>query len=426
MTRPDTTKLLQVTTFRNLWIGDMAARLGYQVAQFMLPLLAVTILQASASQVGLVSAMLTMPVIVLSLVAGAVADRVSSRALLVFCGATRAAGFGLLGVAYAMSALDLWALVALAALVGSATVFHDIGFQATVPRVVTVEQLTASNGLLQANLSVTQMAGPALAGFLVQSAGVPLAVTITAVLFLAAAVSFWGVATHDSGPAETSQKVRLVDGLRFAVRSRPIRDLCVQSGLFNFHEQAFLTTFLIYGIREAGMSGGQTGIVIGLGSVGALVGSLVTGHQSRRMHAGRSILVALLAAAVALLVPSLVSVPVPSAAMVAFIAGFFLNGVALSVYNVFVVSLRQAIPPHRYLGAVTASYRLVSFGPMPVGALLGGVLAGAIGAGATLIVVTASMAVCSLYIFPSPVRRFRTVLEARPDQDDLSGRKAAP
>ncbi|OKK04738.1 hypothetical protein AMK26_15660 [Streptomyces sp. CB03234] len=417
MTDTRTAELLRAAAFRRLWTGDLVARLGHQIAQFMLPLTALTALQAGASDVGLVSASQTVPVIALSLVAGVAADRVPTRTLVVACNALRATGFGLLGLVYALSGLELWLLIATAVLIGSATVFYDVGYQATVPRVLTVEQLAAGNGFLQAGVSATQMAGPALAGFLVQSAGLPTALAVTALLFVAAVVSFWTLDAQDRGRDLTKARaLPLAEGLKFSWRCRPIRDLCVQSGLFNLHEQAFLTVFLIYGVRSAGMSGGEVGLVIGAAAVGALTGALVTGHRSERLHAGRSVLVGLFAAALALLVPTLFAAQSRLVVVAVFLAGFFLNGFAQSLYNVFVVSLRQAIPPQEYLGAVTASYRLVSFGPMPLGALLGGALADLLGAGGALRVVALSMLVCSLFILPSPVKRFRTVRDARTGQ----------
>ncbi len=375
MTRTRTLQLPQVSAFRRLWIGDAIARLGYQIAQFTLPLMAVTVLHTSASRVGLVSASQSVPVIVLSLTAGAVADRVSTRALVVACNALRAVAFGLLGALYALFGLDLWLLIVTAVLIGSATVFYDVGFQASVPRVVGVERLTAGNGILQASVSATQMAGPALAGFFAQTAGLPASMTVTASLFVAAMVSFWSLkGAKDAREGTEREALPVTAGLKFAWRSRPIRDLCLQSGLFNLHEQAFLTAFLVYGVRVSGMSGGGVGLVIGLGSVGALVGSMVTGHHSARLHAGRSVLTGLVVAALALLASTLLAAPWHASAVEIFAAGFFVNGVAQAVYNVFVVSLRQTIPPQRYLGAVTASYRLVSFGAIPLGALLGGSL----------------------------------------------------
>jgi MFS family permease len=404
--------VLRTPAFRTLWMGDGVARLGYQIAQFLLPLLVVTVLHASATQVGLVSAAQFVPVIALSLVAGVVVDRAATKTLLMVCNAVRGAALGLMGLVYATVGLDIWLLVATAVVVGSMTVFYDVGYQATVPRVLSVSELVSGNGLLQATNSATQMAGPAAAGAFVQLTGLPTAVGVTGALFAGAAVGFGFLRLRDpAAPGTRRPAVSVTAGLRFTWRSRAIRDLCVQSGLFNLHEEAFLTAFLVYAIRTRHIEGGTVGLIVGLGSVGALVGSLVTGRLSGRLHAGRAVSVALLVAAVSLLGGRVFAELAWPTAVLA--AGFLVNGVAQSTYNVYAVSLRQAIPPPEYLGSVTASYRLVSFGTIPLGALLGGVLTDALGAPAALLAVGVSMTVSCLALFASPLRRARTVDEAR-------------
>ncbi|MFF3411507.1 MFS transporter [Streptomyces sp. NPDC002742] len=165
--------LLRLATFRRLWIGDVVSRLGYQTALYLLPLLAVVELHSSGTQTGLVSATQFLPVVVLALVAGLFADRVPTRPLIVVCAVVRAAALALLGVGYALFGLTLWTLLVIAFVVGSATVFYDIGYQPAVPKVLRPDELAEGNGILQAGNSATQMAGPALAGVFVQLAGLP-------------------------------------------------------------------------------------------------------------------------------------------------------------------------------------------------------------------------------------------------------------
>ncbi len=130
-----------------------------------------------------------------------------------------------------------------------------------------------------------------------------------------------------------------------------------------------------------------------------------------RLHAGLAVTGALFVAAASLLAGRLLAgVLVPTAALA---AAFVVNGIAQSTYNVYAVSLRQVIPPPEYLGSVTASYRLVSFGTIPLGALLGGVLTDAVGAATALVIVGASMTVFCLLLLASPLRTVRDVAEAK-------------
>ncbi|THA26997.1 MFS transporter [Streptomyces sp. RKND-216] len=149
--------------FRRLWAGEAMARLGYRTAQFLLPLLAVVELGSSGSQTGLVSAAQFVPVVALSLTAGVFADRLDPRRLVLVCTVVRGAALGMLGLSYAAFGLTLWMLLAVALVVGSATVFYDVGYQSAIPKLLRPQELAAGNSLLQAVNSATQMAGPALA-----------------------------------------------------------------------------------------------------------------------------------------------------------------------------------------------------------------------------------------------------------------------
>ncbi|WP_030666109.1 MFS transporter [Streptomyces rimosus] len=409
--------LMRMSIFRRLWAGDAVSRLGYQIALFLFPLLAVVELHSSGAEAGLVSASQFVPVVVLSIVAGVFADRAPTRTLIVVCTVVRGAALALLGVGYALFGLSLWMLLTIAFVVGSATVFYDIGYQSAVPKLLRPKELAEGNGILQASNSATQMAGPALAGVFVQLAGLPFAVTVTCALFAGAGLAFWSLRiTEDEGAASARPGGRaLLDGLRFTWTCRPIRNLCVQSGLFNLHEQAFLTAFMVYGVRQAGLSAGAVGLIIGVASIGALAGSVGTGRLAARLHAGRALTTGLLIASGSLLLGPLLAVAGALPPVAAYGLAFLCNGLALGAYNVYVMSLRQTIPPREYLGSVTASYRLVALGPNPLGALVGGALADALTPEKALLLIGASLTLSALPLLISPVKRVRRVEDAGED-----------
>lgn len=401
---------LRSRTFVGLWSGDAVSRLGYQTAEFLLPLLAVTSLRASPVAVGAVLAAQFVPVLLLSLSAGSIASRYDGRTVLLACSLARGAAMGVLGAAVGLSGLSYAGLLLAALVVGAATVVHDVAYQSAVPLVVPAGQLVAGNGILQASISVTQLAGPALAGFLVQASGVSGALAVTTALFAGGLVAFLFVGAsrirHDVGADRPSARA----GLRYTLACRPLRDLCVQSGLFNLVEQAFLTAFLVYAVRTLGLAGGVVGLIVGIGSAGALAGSLATGRLGPRLHSGTVVSLALAVAGAAYLVGLLLAGPLPAAPVLA--VAFLVNGAAVAAYNVLAVSLRQTIPPPHLLAAATATYRLVSFGPIPLGALLGGVCAQAFGARTAVLVLAAALGISATTLLLSPLRRVATVDDA--------------
>ncbi|HEY1616335.1 MAG TPA: MFS transporter [Streptosporangiaceae bacterium] len=403
--------------FRRLWAGDLLARLGYQVCEFGFPLMAVVVLHSSGFQAGLVTAAQFLPVVLVSLTAGVIADRADTRRLMLAASAVRGAALAVLGLVYATWGLSIWVLAAASLVVGAATVFYDVGFQSTIPRLLRPAELTRGNGLLQAGTSATQLAGPTLAGVLLQAAGLPLVVSVTTALFAGAVLAFWLLRTASLGTGDEPGRVRhsMLTGLRFTWGCRPIRDLCVQSGLFNLHEQAFITAFLLFGVRVAQLSAGEVGALLGVASIGALAGSVVSGRLAGWLHAGATVTAGLLTASASFLAGPLLMLALPAvplAAALVFGAGFAVNGVAMGAYNVYVISLRQAIPPREFVGSATASYRMVCYGLNPVGALAGGTLADLMGPRDALLVVAASMTLVALTLLRSPVKRIRRVEEA--------------
>ncbi len=415
--------LLRVPGFRLLLGGDFAARLGYQTAQFLFPLIAVVKLHSTGFQTGLISAAQFVPVVIFSLTAGVIAQRTRTKGLILVTSVIRGAALGMLGLVFSTLGLSIWLLAIAAMVVGSATVFYDTGFQSGIPRLLRPSELARGNGLLQASTSTTQMAGPTLAGLLLQAAGPPLATGIIAAAFLGAVVAFallkaadqqWTATTRTSSGAgragQEPDKRSVLTGLRFTWTCRPVRDLCVQAGMFNLHEQAFLTAFLLFGVRSAHLTAAVVGALIGVASVGALIGSLASGRLSPFLHAGATLTAGLPAASAAFLLGPLLTHAL--SVKVAFGAAFLVNGLALGAYNVYSMSLRQAIPPPESLGSVIASYRMVSWGLIPVGALVGGTLADTLGPHNALLTIAASMTLVSLLLLVSPLKRIRRVEDA--------------
>ncbi len=134
------------------------------------------------------------------------------------------------------------------------------------------------------------------------------------------------------------------------------------------------TLFALYAVRELGMSPGLLGLVLAVGSVGALVGSLFAGWAALRIGIGPAVALAMvLASASPLGIPAAHGSLVTVSAILA--AVLFVGGIGLGASNVHVGSLRQTMTPDHLLGRVNASYRFFIYAGIPVGALLGGWLA---------------------------------------------------
>lgn len=395
-------------TLVNIWASDASARLGFQVIEFLLPVVALTVVGVSATSVGLVTALEFLPVLLFSLTAGTVAASYRSGQVLLVANVVRLTAVAGLTLLAFLHRLNLGVLLVAALVVGVATVLYDIAFQAAVPRLIGTGGLLKANSALQASVATVQMAGPALAGVLAEAFGAPLALAVTALVFVAATLGFLTVRSTDATIPTRTKAPSILEGLRFTWGNSAIRSLCMQSGWFNLHEQAFLTVFLIYGLHQAGLHGAGVGADLGAASAGTIIGAAVSARLSRRLHFGWTLTTALTVSGIALLLAALASSYCPIAV---FAAGFALNGAAQGIFNVNAVSLRQVLPPAEYLAPVTASYRMVSFGTIPLGAVLGGLLATRLSPRLALVLIAGSLILGSVQMAAGPIKRIQRLAD---------------
>jgi MFS family permease len=186
-----------------------------------------------------------------------------------------------------------------------------------------------------------------------------------------ALITLRGAFRPDRGGAKTTIRRDIVDGVRYLARHRILRSFAICVGLFNlaFTAQFAVLPLFIVEPGPMGLSESGFGLLLTVSAVGALLGSAVTPRVEARFGRTRALLV------VAALFPITGVVPAITAAVVPFAIAGLMTGLMNVVWNVITVSLRQRIVPDTLLGRVNAGYRLVAWGTMPLGALLGGAIA---------------------------------------------------
>lgn len=397
--------------FLKLWGGQTVSLFGTQVTSVALPLTAVLLLHVDAAQMGLLNAMQWLPFLLFSLGAGTLADRVRRRPLLLASDIARAALTGAI-VALAMAGLlGLPLLLALVFVLGFWTVIFEISYYSFVPGLVTREELVPANSRLQASASIAQVGGPSLGGFLVQLLTAPAALAADAFSFAVSAASLAWIRTREPTPrpsaAEGGSLRRIRAGLAFTYANPYLRALIGTAGSYNLFEQWVMTLFMLYAVRRLGLSAGLIGAVLSAGAAGALAGSLIAGPVTRRIGAGPAVVASVVIECVAFLAVPLAPADSPLTIPV-LMAGFALNGTGVALSSVVAITIRQVVTPGEMLGRMNASYRLVSYGAIPLGALAGG-LAGqywglrtGLVAGAVLLLVSAVA-----WVACSPIPRLR-------------------
>ncbi len=275
--------------FGRVWFATAVTALGVRVTAVALPLLAVLTLHVSPGQVGTIATVQWLPFLLIALPLGVLSDRRRRRPLLVAAEVGRAAVLFALMVLALLGSLGFELLVVLALLLGCCSVLYEVSYRSYLPSVVAPERLEVANSRLQSTESVALIAGPGIAGLLVQvvsAAGVLAVQVVTSVVSASTLARIRGVETPP--PA---QRLRLLpaigEGVRFLVRDPVLRWAVGFSAIYNLFEQWIVVLFTIDAVRRLGLTAGQFGLVVSVGAVGALPGAAVAPAVSRRLGARR-------------------------------------------------------------------------------------------------------------------------------------------
>lgn len=379
--------------YMRVWAAAAVSNVGDGVRKTALPLLAAAVTRDPVAVSGILLAG-HLPWLFFSLPAGAIVDRLDRRNLITAVSTMRALVMAVLCGMVLFGEAGLPALYAVAFLQGVGEVFSDNAVFALVPGVVSKERLEDANGRLEAIVVATnQFAGPALGGLLfAQFAGLPF--LVDAVSFVLMAGLVLGIRRREPRPprvaAKTSIRADIGEGVRW-LRARPsLRNLSFIAALTNVALNGTFAIFVLFALEELHLSAAAFGILLSIEALGALAGSLVASRIRKRVGIPVALTAALAVAGLANLTIAVTGVvPIVSAMMVAVA---FAGG----VWNVLTNSLRQAVTPDRLLGRVQSAHRLLSWGAIPFGTLLGGVAAGVFGLRAPFLV--AAVMLCALAV----------------------------
>jgi MFS family permease len=319
-----------------------------------------------------------LPWLVFVLVAGALADRVDRRRTMVCVAILRTAIAAGLALGIVAGVVSLPVLYVAAFVLGVGETLFDTAAQSIMPSVVKRDQLSRANGrLYAAELTMNQFVGPPLGGILAGLA-IALAFAGSAIAFAAGAVALWllaGSFRPQPGPTRTSMLGEIREGLGYLLGHRVLRTLAVMVGVGNLASSGTFAIFVLYAVAPGPMGLNEVGfgVLMTAMAVGSLAGSVLVERVERRLGRARLLLACVIVMALTLAVPGVT----PSPWIVG--ASFAASGLAVLMWNVVTVSLRQRIVPDRLLGRVNASYRLLAWGGQPLGALLGGLAGEALG-----------------------------------------------
>ncbi len=393
--------------FKRFWAGQTVSAVGTHVTAVALPLTAALTLDAGAAGVSAIATATYLPSAALPLLAGHWLEGRRKRGVMIAADVIRAAAVAVVPLAWAFGQLTLPLLVAVAFLVGAASVVFDIASFAYLPDFVADQDLPAANRALQGSSTAAQVGGPGLSGLLVQLLGPAIALLVDAFSYLASAVGIGSARRTEPVPQATDARPSLWEGVRQIKVSPFLRSLTAHAALYNASAQILVVNLVVLAVKDRGLSAGGYGLALSAGGAGAFVGAMIGLRLAARLGYGRAFLTSLaLSTGLPLLLALLPGRGVQFGVLLGLVQ--FAAGIGLGSANVLSVTIRQLLIPRASLARSNGAYRTFTFGVLPIGAALGGVLGSTFGTTAAVAVGTVGMALSALPMFVREVRTLET------------------
>ncbi len=376
--------LLRDAAYRRLWTSILTSSFGNQVMMLALPLTAAVLLQATPTQMGLLTAIELLPFLLLSLPSGVWLDRVRKLPVYVV-------GESLIGVAAASVPLAWWLgwlsmgwLYVVGFMLGAVHTVAGTAAQIVLTQVVARERLVEAHAKNALATSGAEVVGPGLAGALIKIFGAPLALLVNAVLLLGSALILRGILIAERREARPAGHFwrDLGVGLRFVTGNRLLLTLGVLMAVWQMCHYAAVTVQILFATRTLGLSEHAVGLCyMGMG-VGTIAGSMLGRRVSHRIGPGPCLVVGYAICGAGWLLLAVAPANAWGVAAFALMLMSFTTGAVFIFINF--LALRQAVTPAPLLGRMTATMRWLTLLAAAPGALLGGWLGDHVGLRAAL------------------------------------------
>ncbi|HZS23375.1 MAG TPA: MFS transporter [Gaiellaceae bacterium] len=392
--------------FTILWIGQTISTIGSRVSALAFPLLVLATTHSPA-RAGIVGFANGLPNLCFYLPAGALVDRWNRKRIMLVADGARALALGSIPVALAAHALTFPQIAVVAFVGGSFDVFFDVAESAALPQVVAKEQLPQAIAQNQARQQGAGIVSQPLGGFLFAlGRGVPFLADVVSYVASFVSLLFVRPAFQELRERSTTRlRADVVEGIVWLWRERFLRTTLGLVAGTNFAHAA-LVIALIVRARNLGASSTLIGVMLGLFSAGALVGSVIAPWVQRNVRP--SLLIIGSVWLWALLTYALFFVREPL--VLGALCG--LQAVVGPPWNVVLGSYRYRLVPDRLLGRTQSAGAVVTWGTIPLGSLAAGFLTQDLGARATFVVLGGIFTVVGIAAVSARVIRQASRLDA--------------
>lgn len=401
--------LLLDRTYRRLWVSILVSSFGGQITLLAIPLTAAVLLQATPTQMGVLTAIEVSAFLLFSLPAGVWLDRVRKVPVYI-------AGETLLAVAVLSVAVAFWLhvltmrwLYVVAFLIGTVHTVAGTAAQIVLTQIVPRERLVEAHAKNALANSTAEVAGPGAAGALIRALGAPVALVADAVLLAVSALILRGIrvveplAAVPAGFAES-----LATGLRFVAGTRLLVVMALCVGIWQMSHHAALVVQILHATRTLGLDGGTVGLAYVALGCGTVLTALFGSRLVRRIGPGPGLVAGFATCGTGWLLAAVA--PPGTTGLAAFVAMLTLFGAGGSLVFINFLALRQSVTPAPLLGRMTSTMRWLILLPAGPGALAGGYIGEHLGLRATLALAGLSTLAMAALAWRAPLlRELRTL-----------------
>lgn len=393
--------------FSKVAYSNLFAQMSEQIALAVTPLVAVLILNASASDTAWLQMLQTLPFLIVSPFIGIVADRYSARNLMIYSEAIRIA---VLGIIFSLLFTELlpFGLLILFGFIGAVgTVIYSVATSTYIPAVISRDQLVNANRWIELARSLSYTAGPALGGVLVGYIGASFAYSFAIILSMIALVLIFQLPKEQKGtPVSTSILKQLKEGADYIFHNPYLKPILLTALFFNTAWFIIQGIFTAYAVTVLQLPAQQIGIAISVYGVGMIVGALGLRYLSLQFSYGTLVIfgpVCGLLGAITLLLT------LWNASFYLVCVAYFLFGAGPIIWTISTVSLRQSVTPNVLIGRVSALMLTTSFGARPLGSAIAAIIAASCGVEYCLWAAVFFFAIQLGIISQSPIRALKVM-----------------
>lgn len=400
--------VLRLRDFRLLWIGETTSKFGSAITGVALPLVAVTTLHAGPIAMGILTACSWLPMLILGLPAGAWVDRWPRRTVMITCNAAALVLLASVPVIYWLGMLSIGYLLFVAVASGIGAVFFGPAYGAYLPSLVDDDDLGEANAKLDGSAQVAFMSGAGVAGIIAQIFGAITGLLLDALTYVAAVVCLSSIRKPEPRPepptVPTTIRQDIAAGIRYLIREPYLRVIALCAGVENLILSGVLALLVLFLVNTVAVAPGVVGVLLIADSLGGLAGAIIAIRVTRWLGTARAlILIAIATAPFGLLIP----LTTKGFGLTFFLVGMGVPAAGMVACGIISATFRQRYCPQDMQGRISTTAMVIVYGSMPIGAVIGGVLAAALDTTTALWIMLAALAAAKFLRFLGPIKNSR-------------------